>query len=67
MDPTLVLAPLVNALWWLVPLALLGALLKSPWVKGVFGERLVRLALRLHLDRETYRAVHDLTPRCRRM
>ena len=28
MDPTLVLAPLVNALWWLIPLALLGTLLK---------------------------------------
>ncbi len=61
MDPTLVLAPLVNALWWLIPLALLGALLKSPRVKGVLGEHLVRLALRLRLDRATYRAVHDLT------
>ena len=33
MDPTLVLAPLVNVLWWLIPLALLGALLKSSRVK----------------------------------
>lgn len=61
MDPTLVLAPLVNALWWLIPLALLGALLKSPRVKGILGEQLVRFALRLRLDRATYRAVHDLT------
>ncbi|EGV19084.1 nuclease-related domain-containing protein [Thiocapsa marina] len=61
MDPTLVLAPLVNALWWLIPLALLGALLKSSRVKGIVGEHLVRWALRLRLDRATYRAVHDLT------
>ncbi|NCC30049.1 MAG: NERD domain-containing protein, partial [Gammaproteobacteria bacterium] len=61
MDPTLVLAPLVNALWWLIPLALLGALLKSSRVKGSVGEHLVRWALRLRLDRATYRAVHDLT------
>ena len=61
MDPTLVLAPLVNAFWWLIPLALLGALLKSSRVKGIVGERLVRWALRLRLDRATYRAVHDLT------
>ena len=61
MDPTLVLAPLLNALWWLIPLELLGALLKSPRVKGILGEQLVRWALRLRLDRATYRAVHDLT------
>jgi hypothetical protein len=30
-------------------------------VKGIVGERLVRLALRLRLDRAIYRAVHDLT------
>jgi hypothetical protein len=61
MDPTLVLAPLVNALWWLIPLALLAALLKSSRVKGIVGEHLVRWALRLRLDRATYRTVHDLT------
>ena len=61
MDPTIVLAPLVNALWWLIPLALLGVLLRSSRVKGVVGERLVRSALRLRLDRATYRAMHDLT------
>jgi restriction system protein len=61
MDPTLVLAPLVNAIWWLIPLILLGALLKSSRVKGFIGELRVRLALRLRLDRATYRAVHDLT------
>ncbi len=61
MDPTLVLAPLVTALGWLIPLALLVVLLKSSRVKGVVGERRVRSALRVRLDRETYRAVHDLT------
>ena len=61
MDPTIVLAPLVNALWWLIPLALLGALLKSSRVKGVLGELRVRLAIGFRLDRKTYRAVHDLT------
>jgi hypothetical protein len=61
MDPTLVLAPLVNAIWWLIPLILLGALLKSSRVKGFIGELRVRLALRLRLDRATYRAVHDIT------
>ena len=61
MDPTLVLAPLVNALWWLIPLVLLGTLLKSSRVKGVIGELRVRLALRLRLDRKTYHAVHDIT------
>ncbi|WP_296810790.1 nuclease-related domain-containing protein [Thiocapsa sp.] len=61
MDPTPVLAPLVNALWRLIPLALLGALLRSSRVKGIVGEHLVRLALRLRLDRETYRSEQDLT------
>jgi hypothetical protein len=45
----------------LIPLALLGVLLRSSRVKGIVGERLVRAALRLRLDRATYRAMHDLT------
>lgn len=56
-----ILAPLWNALWWLLPLAILAGLLRSPWIKGAIGEALVRLAIRWRLDRRTYRALHDLT------
>lgn len=36
-----------NAFWWLVPIALVIGLLKSPWFKGVLGETLVKLAAKL--------------------
>jgi hypothetical protein len=61
MDMTPLLAPVFEALWWLIPLAILLGLLRTPWLKGHIGEALVRLAIRWRLDRNTYRALHDIT------
>ena len=56
-----ILKPLFSTLWFLIPLALLGGILSSPWFKGVFGEFQVNLASRLFPDRRVYRLIKNVT------
>ena len=53
--------PLIEQLWWILPLFILGALLKSSWFKGVMGEAMVRLSAKFLLDPSVYRAIHNVT------
>jgi hypothetical protein len=46
---------------WLILLAVLAAIVQSPWFKGVVGEWLVRFAAWIRLDKSEYRALHDVT------
>lgn len=55
------LALLAPTLFWLLPLAFVIGLLKSPWVKGYLGELLVRLFAHWRLDKQTYRRLHNVT------
>ncbi len=55
------LAPFAPTLFWLLPLAFVIGLLKSPWVKGYLGELLVRFFAHWQLDKQTYRRLHNVT------
>jgi len=46
---------------WVIPLLLITALLKSPSVKGFFGELYVRGSAKYFLDKSIYHAVHNVT------
>ncbi len=61
MDVGLILRPLIDSLFWLIPAILLIGLLKSPWAKGQIGELLVRLFAHWQLDKQTYRRLHNVT------
>ncbi|QSA99352.1 NERD domain-containing protein [Methylococcus sp. EFPC2] len=61
MDFSPLLIPLWHAMKWLIPLAVLAAIIQSPWFKGLVGEWLVRFAAWLRLDKAEYRALHDVT------
>lgn len=52
---------LIRALWYLIPLAILVAILKSPWFKGVIGEFMVNLAARLMLNKDEYHLINNVT------
>ena len=54
MDVTALMAVLLNQLWFLLPLFLLATIAKSPWFKGMIGEWLLNLSIRLFLDRQEY-------------
>lgn len=59
-DFTLLFGQLL-VLWWLIPLLILVALMRSPAIKGWFGELMVRIAASLKLPKSTYHAIHDVT------
>src|SRR3989304_4617983 len=61
MDFFPLLKPIISALWWLIPLAILAGILQSPWFKGLFGELLVRLSAKFLLDEAEYRPIHNVT------
>lgn len=46
--------------WFILPILLIG-LLNSAWGKGHTGELRLRLFARLHLDKRTYRRMHNVT------
>ncbi len=59
------LAPLISDFYkiilFVVLIALLIGIFKSPWGKGIFGEVVVRLLSKLMLNKDTYRPFHDVT------
>ncbi|WP_207389298.1 nuclease-related domain-containing protein [Marinobacter halodurans] len=61
MDLSSVLQPLIQALWYLIPLAILGGIIQSPHFKGWVGESLVNLSARLFLDKNTYHLIRNVT------
>lgn len=61
MDVTSIITQAFSALWYLIPVALLAGLFKSPWFKGVLGEFKVNLLLRLFLPKDTYHLLKNVT------
>ena len=65
MDATLILTKafgtLFSAYWWLIPLLVLIAIFKTPFVKGVWGEMIVNLAAKFFLNKEKYHLFKNVT------
>ena len=60
-DFSMLFSQLFSNLWWVLPLFILAALLKSAWFKGVMGEAMVNLSARLFLDKNTYHLIKNVT------
>lgn len=61
MDFSPVVNQMVSALWYLIPIAILAGVLKSPWFKGVVGEFIVNLSAKFLLDKEKYQLIKNVT------
>ena len=61
MDFSPIIQQVFSALWYLLPLAILAGILKSPWFKGMTGEFLVNTAARLFLPKDEYHLIKDVT------
>ena len=48
-------------LWYLIPIAILAAILKSPWFKGVVGEFIVNFSAKLMLNKDEYHLIKNVT------
>ncbi|MDB5985241.1 MAG: hypothetical protein JWR16_294 [Nevskia sp.] len=60
MDFSPIINEVLRVFWWLVPIAVIVGILKSPWGKGYLGELVVRLLARLMLDEDIYHRVHNV-------
>lgn len=56
-----ILSAMLNAFWWFIPLVIILGILKSPSLKGYFGELIVRVMTWIMLDKEIYHRVHNVT------
>lgn len=61
MDFSPIFSQIVSALWYLIPIAILVVIFKSPWFKGVVGEFVVNLSAKLLLDKEKYHLIKNVT------
>ena len=58
---TLLFSQLITTYWWLILLLFITAFLKTPFMKGVFGELLVNLAAKFFLDKHVYTLFKNVT------
>lgn len=61
MDYSPIVNEVLSALWYLVPISILAAVLKSAWFKGVMGEVLVNILLKLFLPKNDYHLINNVT------
>ena len=61
MDFSPVISQMVGTLRYLIPIAILVAVLKSLWFKGVFGEFIVNTSAKLMLDKNEYHLIKNVT------
>ena len=61
MDFTPIINQVIGTLWYLIPIGILAAILKSAWFKGVAGEFIVNLSAKLFLDKEIYHLIKNVT------
>lgn len=52
---------LLAAYWWMIPIVIVGAYLKTPSGKGFIGEQIVNLSAILMLDRSAYHLISNVT------
>lgn len=61
MDIFSIVIQMIGKLWFLIPLVIIAAVLKSPWFKGIFGEFIVNISAKLFLDKNQYHLIKNVT------
>jgi len=61
MDFSPIINQVASSLWFVIPLIIFGALVKSAWFKGVAGEFIVNVSTKLFLDSDKYHLIKNVT------
>lgn len=61
MDLSTYLNMILSSFWYLIPLLIFVAIIKSVWFKGVFGEWQVNQLIKFFLDKNEYHLIKDVT------
>lgn len=60
MDISLIISQVFHAFWYLIPLIVIGGIIKSPWFKGMIGEFIINLSVKLLLDKNKYHLIKNV-------
>jgi hypothetical protein len=52
---------MIGYFWFLITVAILVAVVKTPWFKGISGEFIINLSAKLFLDKEQYHLIKNVT------
>ena len=61
MDFTPIITQFFIALWYLIPIAIFVAVIKTSWFKSAAGEFIVNIGAKLFLDKEQYHLIKNVT------
>lgn len=61
MDFSPMIHQIINMLWFIIPVAILIALLSSSWFKGMVGEFIVNVSAKMMLDKNVYHLIRNVT------
>lgn len=61
MDLSIYLNMIISAAWYLIPIFIFAAIIKSAWFKGVLGEWQVNLLIKFFLDKNEYHLIKNVT------
>jgi hypothetical protein len=61
MDLSIYLKMMISAAWYLIPIFIFAAIIKSAWFKGVLGEWQVNLLIKFFLDKNKYHLIKNVT------
>jgi restriction system protein len=61
MDLSIYLNMMISAAWYLIPIFIFAAIIKSAWFKGVLGEWQVNLLIKFFLDKNDYHLIKNVT------
>ncbi len=60
-DFTSIIMSVIATFWYFIPLLILAGIFKSPWFKGILGETIVNLAIKIKLDKDNYHLIKNVT------
>jgi hypothetical protein len=61
MDLSIYLKMMISAAWYLIPIFIFAAIIKSAWFKGLLGEWQVNLLIKFFLDKNKYHLIKNVT------
>jgi len=61
MDFSFLYIALFNAAWYLIPILIFSIIIKSAWFKGVMGEWMVNLLIKIFLNKKQYHLIKNVT------
>jgi len=60
MDISPIINQMFHVFWYLIPLIVIGGIIKSPWFKGMIGEFMINLSAKFLLDKNKYHLIKNV-------